>query len=139
MDRVQQFVGKVAANHGSYLCHLLGRPQPIQPRHQRIMQGHRNLELGEFRIATLEHYSCQFFHKKGHPAGALEYGRDSFLRQSLFRRYFSHHRAHVARTQPVKGDLGMMRPRRPLSVKLGARREQQQQPRRRPLLYQKLE
>ena len=88
MDRVEQFVGKFAADHSADLRHLLGRPQPIEPRHQGVMQRHRNLALGEFRIATLEHRSCQLFNKQGHPAGALEYRRDGFLRQCLLRRYF---------------------------------------------------
>jgi hypothetical protein len=45
------------------------------------MQGHRDLAPGEPRIASLEHRSCQLLNEKWHPAGALEYGRDGFLRQ----------------------------------------------------------
>ena len=37
MNRLQQFVGKFAANHGADLDDLLRRPEPIQPSHQRIM------------------------------------------------------------------------------------------------------
>src|SRR5438105_1081313 len=110
MDRVQQFARKFTADHGPYLDDLFGRPEPVQPRHQRVMQGDRDLTPREPRIATLEHRPRQLLDEEWYPAGALDHYRDGLLRQGLLGRYFPHHRAHVTRTQPVERDLRVMRP-----------------------------
>jgi hypothetical protein len=34
MDRLQQFIGELGAEQGADLGDLLGRAQPIQPRHR---------------------------------------------------------------------------------------------------------
>ncbi len=85
MDRVQQLVGELAADHGADLDDLPGRPQPIQPRHQRIMQGRRDLAPGELRAATFEHRPCQLLDKQRHPAGALDHRRDGIVGHSALR------------------------------------------------------
>ena len=40
--RPQQRIGKLPPQHGAELCHLFDRGQPVQPRHQGILQGGRN-------------------------------------------------------------------------------------------------
>ena len=59
--------------------------------------------------------------------------------ERLRRRDLRHHRAHVARAQPVERDLRVMRAHRPRRAELGPRRVQQQQPRGRALLDQQLD
>jgi hypothetical protein len=77
MDGVEQFVRKVAPKDGTYLRNFLGRAQPIQPRHQRIMQRRRD---GVARIATFEQGARQLLDEQRHAAGALDDGRDRLMR-----------------------------------------------------------
>jgi hypothetical protein len=55
MDRVEYFIGKLTANYRPNLYDLLGRPEPIQARHQRIVQCGRNLASGDLGVAAFEH------------------------------------------------------------------------------------
>ena len=102
------------------------------------MQRHRDL-VTRPRVAALEHRPRQFLDEQRHAAGALDHRRDGFLRQCRAGGHLGHHRAHVARVQAVERDLRMMRPRRPWGAKLGARRVEEQQRRRRALLDQQLD
>ncbi len=83
MDRVKQFVGKFAADYGADLDDFLGRPQPIQPRHQRVMQGRRNLAPRKLCVAALEHRPRQLLDEQRHAAGALDHRRDGLLRSAV--------------------------------------------------------
>ena len=120
-DRVEQCVGKIAANHGADLRNLLGRPQPVQPRHQRIVQGRRDLAPCEPRTAALEHRARQLLDEERHSSSAIDHRRDGLGRQGLARCHLFHHRADVARAQSVERDLRVMFPQRPLSAELRAR------------------
>jgi hypothetical protein len=80
MDRVQQCVRKIAAKYGADLDHLAGWPEPIQPRHQRIMQGDRDRASREVGVATLQHRPRQFLYKQRHAVGALDHRGDGFIR-----------------------------------------------------------
>src|SRR5436305_11319728 len=42
MDRMQEFVGKLAADHRANLDYFFRSAQTIQAGHQRIMEGRRN-------------------------------------------------------------------------------------------------
>ena len=95
MDCVQHIVGKFAAKYGADLDDLLGRPQPIQPRHQRVMQRRRDLARRKLPIAALEHRPRQLLDEQRHATGTLDHQRDGLLRQCLLRRHLGHHRAHV--------------------------------------------
>ncbi len=75
MHGVQQFIGKFAANNRADLDHLLGRSQPIEPRHQRIMQRRRNRATREPAVATFEHCPRQLLDEQRHPAGPLDHRR----------------------------------------------------------------
>src|SRR5689334_17622632 len=55
IDRMDKLVGKFATDYGADLDEFLGGPKAIDSRHQRVMQGRRNLVPGQLRIATLEH------------------------------------------------------------------------------------
>jgi hypothetical protein len=37
MDRMEESIGKLAADYRANLDYFFGRPQAIQPRHQRVM------------------------------------------------------------------------------------------------------
>ena len=93
----------------------------------------------EVRTTAFKHRAGQFLDKQRHPASALNHGLNRFTRKRITRRHLRNHLAHVAHAQPVEVDLRMMSLQGPLRMKLGTRRAEQQQGRRRPLLGQQLD
>ncbi len=65
------------------------------------MQRSRDRAARELRIAAFEHRPRQLLDEQRDAAGALDHCRDSLVGQCFSGRYFSNHRAHVARAQPV--------------------------------------
>src|SRR5215471_15357658 len=102
------------------------------------MERIRYLATCKLRAATLKHRAGQLLDKQWHPTGALNHGVNRFARQRISRRYLGYHIAHIACTEAIERNLRMMGPQRPWRVKLGARRAQQQQVRRWPLLDEQL-
>src|SRR5690349_12349130 len=103
------------------------------------MQGHGNLTAAELPAAGFEHRSRQLLDEKRHSAGALDDRVDSVAGERVACGNLSDHIAYVARFQPVERDLRMMGSQRPLRMKLGPRRVEEQQPRHRTLLCEKLD
>ena len=76
----QQLIAELASDAGSDLCNLLDWREPIEPRHQRVLQrgGHRQrwerpvqrpLAALRPKQPGLEHRLGQFFDEQRHPVG----------------------------------------------------------------------
>jgi hypothetical protein len=82
-DRGEQLVRELAADHGADLGKLLDRGQPVEPRHQRIVQVRRDRKRRQrarklVMIASIghearfEHCPGQLLEEQGHAVGTLQ-------------------------------------------------------------------
>ena len=80
-DPRQQLVGKLAADHRARLRDCLRRPQPVEPRHQRIvkrrrngkrsMPAHRRRVVGLLHGRTFEHVARQVLDEQRQAVGTV--------------------------------------------------------------------
>ena len=132
--RLDQLIGKLAAEHRADLRDLLRRrPEPVEPRHQRGMQGHRH-RLRDERCSlqhrgppvalrgAVQHRLGQFLDEERHSVGALDNLRDDIRRQrsGVACEALHHHRA-VAPPEPVQCYHGGMRLAHPGRLEFGTK------------------
>ena len=134
-----QLVGKLAAQRGCKLGDVPHRGEPVQPRHERVLQGGRNRQAARLgwavfrgaagtQIVRFEHHFGQLFDEQG---DAIGLDRD-LLHQRRGQRpapgHVLHHDRDVLARQAVQHDLGHVRAQRPRRAEVGPVRQQQQQP-----------
>ena len=69
-DVAQQRVGKIASKHRADLRDLARRPEPVEPRGERLLQGRRD-RLHAALLAALEQQARHLLDEQRHAAGAL--------------------------------------------------------------------
>ena len=84
---------KLTTDRRPDLCHLLGRAEPVEPRHQGRMQargdrqrrgGNRGRSLHRFQLAPgLQHRLCHLFYEQWDAVGALDDVLSDVRRQQL--------------------------------------------------------
>ena len=112
--RLDQFIGKLAAEHRADLRDLLGRrSEPVEPRHQRGMQGRRHRQRGKrcrsqhrgnpvALRGAFQHCLGQFLDKERHPVGALDDLRDHLSSKRGIAGQSMHQRLAGAFAEPIE-------------------------------------
>lgn len=126
------------AEHRRDLRDFAGGAQPVQARHQGVVQGDGNLVNGRFSGAAFEHRASQFLDKQGHSAAAFDQRLDRIGAQGRAGRQPCNDLAGGARAQPGQRQLHVMRPQGPGCAELRTRRADQHQRRKRGLLGDQL-
>ncbi len=136
--RLDQLIGKLAAEHRADLRDLLGdRPEPVEPRHQRGMQGRRHRQRGKrcrsqhrsnpvALRGAFQHRLGQLLDKERHPVGALDDLGDDIRGERGIAGQLLHQRLAVAFAEPIERqtrDVGAAAPGR---LKFGAKGDRQQ-------------
>ena len=134
-DGVDQLVGKLAAQRGRKLGDVTHRGEPVQPRHERVLQGGGNRQAARFggavlrravagaQVVRFEHHFGQLFHEQ---RDAVRLDRD-LLHQCRGQRpapgHVLHHDRDVLARQAVQHDLGHVRAQRPRRAEVGPVRQ----------------
>ena len=95
-DVAQQRIGKLASKHRADLRDLARRPEPIEARSKRLLQGRRD-GLNAALLAALEKQARHLLDEQRHAAGPLAHPLDHFLGQRMARRNLAHHAARRRR------------------------------------------
>ena len=114
------------------MCHLLGDPQAIEPRHQRVRE--RGRDPSEPLGTRLHRGLRKLLDEEGHAVGASNHGVDHLRRECRRRRHVRHHLPHMPAREAIQGELGVMGPQCPRCLELQPRRVEKEQRRRRRLL-----
>ncbi len=124
-------VGELPADRRRDLGHLLGGPQPIEPRHQGVLEG-RGDRARRSRLVPLflQHRLGELFDEERHPVGAEGDRLHQLVEARGASRDAGHHLAHVAATQATEGHVRLMRQQGPRGPELRPSRAEDQHGRR---------
>ena len=111
-DGRQQLEGEDAADHRRDLGHLLGRPQPVEPRGQRIAQRRRQL-LPLAGLVRLHHGLGQLFEEQGDAVRPRHDLPADLGRQGLLAHHPVDERRGLRFAERRQGDLGQVGARPP--------------------------
>ena len=119
-QRGQQHVGKCPADRCANLRHVLRRPEPIEPRHQRSMQACRNRHHRRRRLSAdplrvtltlrVQHRLGHLLGEQRNAVGALDDVLADARRQRPVADDPLDQEINVARRQPMQGQLSHVRP-----------------------------
>ena len=136
--RLDQFIGKLAAEHRADLRNLLGgRPEPVEASHQRGMQGRRHRQRRKrcrrqhrgnpvSLRGAFQHRLGQLLDKQRHAVGALDDLRDDIGGERGIAGQLLHQRLAVAFAEPIERqtrDVGAAAPGR---LEFGTKGDHQQ-------------
>ena len=136
--RLNQFIGKLATEHRADLGDLLGcRPEPVESRHQRGVQGrrHRQRRLRCRRqhrgnpvtmSGAFQHRLGQLFDKQRHPVGAVDDLGDDLSGQARITGQSLHQSLTLAFAEPIKRQARNVSATRPGRLEFGTKRDCQQ-------------
>ena len=115
--RGEQFVGEGAAERGAELGDGLGAGQPVEPRHQRVLQAGRNLELDRLDIVrvALEQRPGDLLDEQRHAVGLADDLLDDRGRQGPRAGDLGDERQAPPAVEPLEPDrqhMGIARPGR---------------------------
>ncbi|MET0679084.1 MAG: hypothetical protein ABW175_25065, partial [Bradyrhizobium sp.] len=137
-QRGQQHVGKCPADRCANLRHVLRRPKPIEPRHQRSMQAcrnrhHRRRRLGANPlrasfILRVQHRLGHLLGEQGNAVGPLDDVLADARRQRPVADHLLDQGIDVARRQPMQGQLSHVRPSNRGQAEFRPVRNQYQEP-----------
>ena len=127
---------KLPPDRRADLRHLLGRPKPVEPRHQRGLQACRyrqsggwNGSSGLLRCALAPRFQYRlghFLHEQGNAIGALDDVLPNVRWEQLVADDAVDHRADFALCQPIDGEGGDVRPSDPGRLELWPERHEKQ-------------
>ena len=141
-DAEEYRVPEAPADHRGALSHLLGRAQPVEPGHQRILQGGRYLR-GCRRLclvgARLEDALGQLFGKKRYAVRRLGDRLGNFRGQRAIGRDAADQRLQLVALQTIEIDLARLALGGPAGRKLGAEIDHQHGRGRHALLDQPID
>jgi hypothetical protein len=131
-DAHQQLVGELPSDRRPDLCQLLGRAEPIEPRHQGSMQacrdrqrwgGNRGRDLHRLQLTPgLQHSLCHFFDEQWDAVGTLDNVLPDICRQRLAADDPVDHGANVALSKPIEDKSCDMRLSDPWRLELRPKR-----------------
>ena len=129
-------MGELPPDRRPDLRHLLGRAEPVEPRHQRGVQACRDRQgRGRNRRSRaprralalrLQHRLRHLLHEQRNAVGALDDVLPDARRQRLVADDAVDHGADFALRQPIDGEGGHMRPSDPGRLELRPERHDQQ-------------
>ena len=124
-DRGKQTIREFAPDGGADLRDLLDRREPVETRHQRVVQGHRNRGNGDrlkhvILARVVEHPGFEdrlghFLDKQGNPVGLADDDLRNLGGKALAVRQAGEHRADLILAQPLEPQhrhMGSVQPRR---------------------------
>ena len=134
--RSQQRMGKLPPDRRADLRHLLGRAEPVEPRHQRGVQacgdrqrrgGNRRDGPPRFALALrLQHRLGHLLHEQRNAVGALDDVLPDVRREQLVAGDAVDHGVDFALRQPIDGERGHVRPSDPGRLEFRPERHDQQ-------------
>ena len=127
-------VGEAAADHRADLRHLARRAEPVEPRHQRLLQRRRNRLDAAALLAALQQQPRHFLDEQRHAAGAGGDILHHVARQRMAGGKLRHHLLHLAAIERRERDGAVMRAHAPGRTELGPRRRHDEQRRQRAAL-----
>src|SRR5262245_40057524 len=117
--RSYQRMRELSPNHRSDLRHLLGRPEPIQARHQGGVQSRRDRKsrrrngrsrtLSRASAFRFQYHLRHLFNEQGNAVAALDDLLPNVRRYWLAVSDAVDHCVHFAPRQPIKGESGHVR------------------------------
>jgi hypothetical protein len=119
-DRPQQRIGKAAPDHRADLGHLAGRPEPVEPGRQRLLQGRRYGLDATPGFTAFQEKARHLLDEQRYSAGALGDAIDRVLRQSMSGGDLADHMPHLMPVVRHERDRAMMRARPPRRLELGS-------------------
>ena len=129
-------MGELPPDRRPDLRHLLGRAEPVEPRHQRGVQacGHRQGRGGNRRDSAprfalalrLQHRLGHLLHEQGNAVRALDDVLPDVRRQQLVADDAVDHGIDFALRQPIDGEAGHVRPSDPGRLEFRPERHDQQ-------------
>ena len=137
-ERGQQHVGECPADRCANLRHVLRRPEPVEPRHQRSLQacrhrrnGRRRPCAGPLRITLtlrVQHRLGHLLSEQRNTVGALDDVLADARRQRSVADDPLDQEIDVARRQPVEGQLSHVRPSNQARAEFRPESNQYQEP-----------
>ena len=134
----QERMGKLAPDRRSDLRHVLGRSQPVEPRHQRSMEaggnekrrrgGRRGLGSRRALVLRLQHCPRHLLDEQRYSIGALDNMAADLFRQRPAADDLLDEEARLAGPQPIDRERGHERPPDPRRDELLPERHEQQNP-----------
>ena len=118
-DRPQQRIGKAAPDHRADLGHLAGRPEPVEPGRQRLLQRRRNRLDATPDFAAFQEKPRHLLDEQRYPARTLGDAIDHVLRQSMLGSDLADHMPHLMSVERHERDCAVMRARTPGRLELG--------------------
>ena len=118
-DRPQQRIGKAPPDHRADLGHLAGRPKPVQPGRQRLLQRRRNRLDAAPDFAAFQEKPRHLLDEQRYPARTLGDAIDHVLRQSMPGGDLADHMPHLMSVERHERDCAVMRARTPGRLELG--------------------
>ena len=118
---MEQREGEIAPQHRAELRDLPRRPEPVEARGERLLQGRRDRLRAAFD-AALQQEAGDLLDEQRHAAGAFAHALHHLLGQRMARGEFADHARDLAAIERRERDDAMMRPQAPGRAELRPRR-----------------
>ena len=128
-----RLVGEAAADHRADLRHLARRAEPVEPRHQRLLQRRRD-GLDAALLAALQQKPRHLLDEQRHAAGARGDVVHHLRGERMAGGKLRHHVAHLRAIERRERDRAVMRAHAPGRPELRPRRRHDEERRQRAAL-----